>query len=335
MLVRGGGHAAGWMLADARDAVPIGLTPNFSTLHETIQAEEYRMEDDASLNASKRKADEAGSDADSIPSPTKDKKPRLSAEVIEDRIIIVDYKERSIALFGDTRPVKDKIKELGGKFNKYLTLEGKKEPGWIMAKTKKSEIVALLRHSRKPLRVDGVDYDPDAQPPPPSSEPPSATYGIDIILYGENQIAAIGNTAPYKDKLKEAGGTFKLYIDFQKERHKGWVFPKANFEKIVNLLGKDKIYDRTGDVVSSDSTQENSPPPAPTTNPLASKQLILVDYKKSVAVFGDTKPIKDKLMELGGKFNKYLTGPSGRKEAGWIFKATEKEKVEAYLSTLR
>jgi ribonuclease BN (tRNA processing enzyme) len=57
---------------------------------------------------------------------------------------IVDYSEKAIAVFGDTRPVKDRLKELGGRFNPKLTHEGQKQAGWIFSKSKENELRNLL-----------------------------------------------------------------------------------------------------------------------------------------------------------------------------------------------
>lgn len=56
---------------------------------------------------------------------------------------IVDYSEKSIAVFGDTRPIKDELKALGGRFNPRLTYEGERRTGWIFPTSKRSDIEAL------------------------------------------------------------------------------------------------------------------------------------------------------------------------------------------------
>ena len=55
-------------------------------------------------------------------------------------IRIVDYSEKSIAVYGDTKPIKDKLKALGGKFNRYLE-EG---AGWVFSKKLENKLRALL-----------------------------------------------------------------------------------------------------------------------------------------------------------------------------------------------
>jgi len=61
---------------------------------------------------------------------------------------------------------------------------------------------------------------------------------------------------------------------------------------------------------------------------LAPGQMIVRPYKNSIAVFGDTKPWKENIKSLGGKFNMYLkpSGPDGPNETGWVLpKGKEQE----------
>lgn len=65
------------------------------------------------------------------------------------KLELVDYSERSVAVFGDTKAYLDELKEIGGKFNSSLTHPGTKTktPGWIFQKSKKSELAKLLNKS--------------------------------------------------------------------------------------------------------------------------------------------------------------------------------------------
>ena len=49
--------------------------------------------------------------------------------------------------------------------------------------------------------------------------------------------------------------------------------------------------------------------------------------EKAIAVFGDTTSIKEKLLELGGKFNTNLRG-----QAGWIFPKSKESSLKSALS---
>jgi antirestriction protein len=53
---------------------------------------------------------------------------------------IVDYSEKAIALIGDTKAIKEKLKKLGGRFNPRLSCGA----GWIFSKSKLEEVQALV-----------------------------------------------------------------------------------------------------------------------------------------------------------------------------------------------
>lgn len=60
----------------------------------------------------------------------------ISAQGIE----IVDYSEKAFAIIGDTKPIKDKLKELGGCFNGRLSCGA----GWIFSKSKLDTVKQTL-----------------------------------------------------------------------------------------------------------------------------------------------------------------------------------------------
>jgi hypothetical protein len=61
-------------------------------------------------------------------------------EVKAGTVQIIDYSEKAIAVIGDTKPIKDKLKELGGRFNFRLSCGA----GWIFPKTKLTELQSAL-----------------------------------------------------------------------------------------------------------------------------------------------------------------------------------------------
>jgi hypothetical protein len=65
-------------------------------------------------------------------------------EAITGNFEIVNYSDKAVAVFGDTRAVKDTLKALGGRFNPKLSHEGGKRAGWIFQKTKEQELRGLL-----------------------------------------------------------------------------------------------------------------------------------------------------------------------------------------------
>lgn len=54
---------------------------------------------------------------------------------------VIDYSEKAIAVVGDTRDIKDKLKALGGRFNPRLSCGA----GWIFSKKQQAEVEKLLQ----------------------------------------------------------------------------------------------------------------------------------------------------------------------------------------------
>ena len=65
-----------------------------------------------------------------------------AVEVEAGKINVIDYSEKAIAIIGDTKPVKDILKSLGGKFNFKLSCG----PGWIFPKSKQAQIIEALKN---------------------------------------------------------------------------------------------------------------------------------------------------------------------------------------------
>lgn len=57
---------------------------------------------------------------------------------------ITNYSEKSFVVYGDTKPIKETLKELGGKFNMYLRKENNVFAGWIFPLTKKEAVCSAL-----------------------------------------------------------------------------------------------------------------------------------------------------------------------------------------------
>lgn len=57
---------------------------------------------------------------------------------------LVEYSEKALAVFGDTRPIKDTLRELGGRFNRSLSNRGGKCAGWVFSRTKGDQLRAVL-----------------------------------------------------------------------------------------------------------------------------------------------------------------------------------------------
>lgn len=73
---------------------------------------------------------------------------------------MVDYSEKAIAVFGDTKAIKEQLKELGGRFNPSLNYNGEKRAGWIFSK-KKADEVRNLMDSEKVEAVEELPAPPE------------------------------------------------------------------------------------------------------------------------------------------------------------------------------
>lgn len=75
-------------------------------------------------------------------------KTKLNIETSCD-IFLVDYSVKAIAIFGNTKEIKDQLKKLGGKFNNNLTYNNIKQAGWIFSNKKTEEVIRTLKIKKK------------------------------------------------------------------------------------------------------------------------------------------------------------------------------------------
>ena len=105
------------------------------------------------------------------------------------------------------------------------------------------------------------------------------------------------------------------------------------------IIEKVPVYDRSKTIEDfaytsgcEDNIHINKPNATPPSNPTTENKgdCTLVEYSaKAVAVFGDTKSIKDELKAMGGRFNSRLTF-NGKKLAGWIFPKSQEQRLAYY-----
>lgn len=74
------------------------------------------------------------------------KEPAVKKEkvIVVNDIRMVDYSDKAVAVVGNTYEIKDSLKEIGGRFNKFLNVDGKTVAGWVFPKTKESEVADVL-----------------------------------------------------------------------------------------------------------------------------------------------------------------------------------------------
>lgn len=78
------------------------------------------------------------------PKPERTPEQEQGQTTVQGDFILVDYSEKAIALFGDTKPIKDALSDLGGRFNERLTYRGEKRAGWVFPKAKEMQVRELI-----------------------------------------------------------------------------------------------------------------------------------------------------------------------------------------------
>ncbi len=93
---------------------------------------------------------------------------------------IEDYSEKAIAVFGDTKPISDRLSSIqGSKFNPSLRGVGEsKRPGWIFPKTRRSEVENVLQAIKK--EIESGDFKPSVSKPV-VSKPTSASTSVGSV----------------------------------------------------------------------------------------------------------------------------------------------------------
>jgi hypothetical protein len=107
----------------------------------------------------------------------------------------------------------------------------------------------------------------------------------------------------------------------------GWIIEKAPVYKREKTI-EDFAY-TAGNEDNIHISKPDTTPPSDTTG-TGKHACRLVEYSaKAVAVFGDTKSIKDELRAMGGRFNARLTF-NGKQLAGWVFSKSQERQLAGY-----
>jgi hypothetical protein len=110
-------------------------------------------------------------------------------------------------------------------------------------------------------------------------------------------------------------------------KYSGWIIEKVPIYKKENTI--EEFAYTAGNEDNIHISKPNSTPPS---NPTGAGKngCTIVEYSaKAVAVFGDTKSIKDELRAMGGRFNARLTF-NGKKLTGWIFSKSQERQLACY-----
>ena len=96
-----------------------------------------------------RYAHTAGNEANlciKAPQPDSDtaEQPTATADLSMFNLEIVEYSEKAIVVFGDTKPIKNVLKDLNGLFRANLTYKGERRAGWIYSKKQELKVREAL-----------------------------------------------------------------------------------------------------------------------------------------------------------------------------------------------
>lgn len=81
--------------------------------------------------------------ADLLSNDTEETKETIAPEPIKPALRLIDYSDKAFAVVGDTKPIKDKLRLLGGSFNSRLSCG----MGWIFSKKRLEAVKTELNLS--------------------------------------------------------------------------------------------------------------------------------------------------------------------------------------------
>lgn len=138
---------------------------------------------------------------------------------------MVDYSDKAIAVFGDTKAIKEQLKELGGRFNPALNYNGEKRAGWIFSKKKADEVRNLMASEKveaveelpalpEEIYIPGLEEE-TKQPEKLGNIHLTETDNFNGVRYYNIEGAGIITSAKVREDI-QPGDVFNVYTD--KER---------------------------------------------------------------------------------------------------------------------
>lgn len=113
-------------------------------------------------------------------------------------------------------------------------------------------------------------------------------------------------------------------------KYHGWIIEKVSMYSRKGTIKEFAYTAGNEDNIRIKKTDDTTPPPPSDKNGTSKNGCTLVEYsEKAVAVFGETRAIKEELKAMGGKFNSRLTF-NGKRLAGWIFSKSQEQRLAYY-----
>lgn len=157
----------------------------------------------------------------------KAKKSSVKAEKVEEAkeveavtvegLEIVDYSEKAIAVFGDTKAIKEQLKELGGRFNPSLNYNGEKRAGWIFSKKQADKVKELITPTELPALPEEI-YIPELaeETGPFENIHLIETDNFNGVRYYDIEGAGIITSAKVRADI-QPGDVFNVYTDGERK----------------------------------------------------------------------------------------------------------------------
>lgn len=144
---------------------------------------------------------------------------------------IVDYSGKAIAVFGDTKAIKEQLKGLGGRFNHSLNYDGEKRAGWIFSKKQADKVKELIAPTELPALPEEI-YIPELEEETKQTEKLgnihlTETDNFNGVRYYNIEGAGIITNAKVREDI-QPGDVFNVYTD--KERKYGVTYDGVSVE---------------------------------------------------------------------------------------------------------
>ena len=113
-------------------------------------------------------------------------------------------------------------------------------------------------------------------------------------------------------------------------KYSGWIIEKVSMYSREGMIKEFAYTAGSEDNIRIKKNNDTPPTPPSDKNSTSKNGCTVVEYsEKAVAVFGETRAIKDELKAMGGKFNNRLTF-NGKRLAGWIFSKSQEQRLAYY-----
>lgn len=157
----------------------------------------------------------------------KAKKSSVKAEKVEEAkeveavtvegLEIVDYSEKAVAVFGETKAIKEQLKELGGRFNPSLNYNGEKRAGWIFSKKQADKVKELITPTALPALPEEI-YIPELaeETGPFENIHLIETDNFNGVRYYDIEGAGIITSAKVREDM-QPGDVFNVYTDGERK----------------------------------------------------------------------------------------------------------------------